>query len=70
MMCIDLTGEDGLLHGSTSGQPVKELSTTFLENIRLKKQINAEAKNYVTRVENEVREKYAKKGHGEEKKHH
>lgn len=68
-MCIDLTGEDGLLHATTNGQPIKELSNSFLENIRLKKQINAEAKNYVTRVENEVRAKYAAKGTTAEKHH-
>jgi len=49
-----------LLHNAVDVAPAaKILTDQFTKSIRQKKQINLEAKNYVSRVESEVREKWA-----------
>ena len=57
---IDRTGQDGLLHNAVDTAPsAKALTDDFVKSIRQKKTINLEAKNFVSRIEGEVREKWA-----------
>lgn len=63
-MCIDRTGETGLLHGAIDKQcGAKELGSSFQKSIQFKKQVNTEAKNFVTRVEGEVRAAFGRQAH-------
>jgi len=67
-MCIERTGEEGILYNSPDKPgPIKRVANDFKKSIQYKKQINTEAKNYVSRVESEVRAKFAKgtESHGE-----
>jgi len=49
-----------LLHNAVDVAPsAKALTDDFVKSIRQKKTINLEAKNFVSRIEGEVREKWA-----------
>ena len=69
-LCIDRTGEDGILHASPEQPGAKWIADTFLAHIALKKQINNEGVNFITKVETEVRSKHAEKKNGGGDKHH
>ncbi len=57
---IELTGENGILHGSVDGADwLRARKNDESKQAGLKRTINQEAKNYIIRVESEVRKKFA-----------
>lgn len=57
---IELTGENGVVHGNADGADwLRSRRNDESKQAGVKRAINQEAKNYILRVESEVRKKYA-----------